>query len=127
MLRGIDFTIRNGPLHQERTITSFASKEDVEWVRSKRLGPVEERKELRRLSSIRKQGFNLNSGVMKLSTLHSFKGFESPTVFVLVNDLDGPELVYTGLTRAKENIVVLLPSGSRYFDFFARYLDDVSG
>ncbi|MNV61770.1 hypothetical protein D3C71_1542940 [compost metagenome] len=64
---------------------------------------------------------------MKLSTLHSFKGFESPTVFVLVNDLDGPELVYTGLTRAKENIVVLLPSGSRYFDFFARYLDDVSG
>jgi hypothetical protein len=127
VLRGIDFTIRKGPLHQERTITSFASKEDIEWVRSKRLGPVEERKELRRLSSIRKQGFNLNSGVMKLSTLHSFKGFESPTVFVLVNDLDGPELVYTGLTRAKENIVVLLPSGSRYFDFFARYLDDVSG
>lgn len=126
VLREIDFAIRNGPLHQEKTITSFASKEVVERVRSKRLGLAEERKELRQLSSIRKQGFNLNSGVMKLSTLHSFKGFESPTVFVLVNDLDGPELVYTGLTRAKENIVVLLPDGSRYFDFFARYLDCVS-
>lgn len=122
MLREVDFAIRKGPRHQERTITSFASKEEVERVRGKRLGRAEEKKELRQLSASRKQGFNLNSGVMKLSTLHSFKGFESPTVFVLVNDSDGPELVYTGLTRAKENIVILLPEGSRYFDFFTRYL-----
>lgn len=126
LLREVDFAIRTGTPHQERTITSFASKEDIERVRGKRLGRAEEKNELRKLSASRKQGFNLNSGVMKLSTLHSFKGFESPTVFVLVNDLDGPELVYTGLTRAKENIVVLLPSGSRYFDFFAQYLESVS-
>lgn len=125
VLRDVDFMIRNGSLHQERTITSFASKEDVEWVRSRRFDQSEERKKLRGLSAIRKQGFNLNSGVMKLSTLHSFKGFESPTVFVLVNDLDGPELVYTGLTRAKENIVIFLPENSRYADFFTRYLDDI--
>lgn len=125
VLREVDFAIRNGPRHQERTITSFASTEDVERVRGKRLGRAEEKRELRQLSASRKQGFNLNSGVMKLSTLHSFKGFESPTVFVLVNELDGPELVYTGLTRSKENIVILLPGGSRYFDFFARYLGSV--
>lgn len=123
ILREIDFAIRTGARHQERTITSFASKEDVEWVRAKRLGRAKEKGELRQLSASRKQGFNLNSGVMKLSTLHSFKGFESPTVFVLVHETDGPELVYTGLTRAKENIVVLLPHGSQYFDFFSRYLD----
>jgi len=126
VLREIDFAIRKGPRHQERTITSFASKEDVERVHGKRLGRAEEKKELRKLSASRKQGFNLNSGVMKLSTLHSFKGFESPTVFMIVNDLDGAELVYTGLTRAKENIVVLLPSGSRYFDFFTQHLESVS-
>ena len=126
VLREIDFAIRKGPRHQERTITSFASKEDIERVRGKRLGRSEEKKELRKLSASRKQGFNLNSGVMKLSTLHSFKGFESPTVFMIVNDLDGPELVYTGLTRAKENIVVLLPSGNRYFDFFTQNLESVS-
>ncbi len=125
VLREIDFSIRNSPLHQERTITSFASKEDVERIRSKRLDPVTERKQLRQLNAIRKQGFNLNSGLMKLSTLHSFKGFESPTAFVLVDDLDSPELVYTGLTRAKENIVVLLLEGSQYVDFFARYLNKV--
>ncbi|EKT4495429.1 MULTISPECIES: nuclease-related domain-containing DEAD/DEAH box helicase [Pseudomonas] len=125
VLREVDFAIRKGPRHQERTITSFASKEDVERVCGKRLGRAEEKKELRQLSASRKQGFNLNSGVMKLSTLHSFKGFESPTIFVIVNDLDGPELVYAGLTRAKENIVVLLPDGSRYFDFFVRNLDVV--
>ena len=122
VLREIDFAIRKGPRHQERTITSFASKEDVEIVRGKKLGRAEENKALRQLSSSRKQGFNLNNGVMKLSTLHSFKGFESPTVFVIVNEQDGPELLYTGLTRAKENIVVLLPEGSRYSDFFAKYL-----
>ena len=126
VLREIDFAIRKGPRHQERTITSFPSKEDIERVRGKRLGRAEENKELRKLSASRKQGFNLNSGVTKLSTLHSFKGFESPTVFMIVNDLDGPELVYTGLTRAKENIVVLLPSVSRYFDFFAQHLENVS-
>lgn len=126
VLREIDFAIRKGPRHQERTITSFASKEDVEIVRGKKLGRAEENKALRQLSSSRKQGFNLNNGVMKLSTLHSFKGFESPTVFVIVNEQDGPELLYTGLTRAKENIVVLLPEGSRYSDFFAKYLDPMS-
>ncbi|WP_439887045.1 UvrD-helicase domain-containing protein [Pseudomonas sp. MBLB4123] len=126
VLREVDFAIRKGPRHQERTITSFASKEDVESVRERRLERTKEKKELRQLNSSRKQGFNLNSGVMKLSTLHSFKGFESPTVFVIVNDLDGPELVYTGLTRAKENIVLLLPDGGRYFDFFSRYLEGVS-
>ncbi|MHA6476293.1 nuclease-related domain-containing DEAD/DEAH box helicase [Stutzerimonas kunmingensis] len=126
VLREIDFFIRKGPRHHERTITSFASKEDVEIVRGKKLGRAEENKALRQLSSSRKQGFNLNSGVMKLSTLHSFKGFESPTVFVIVNEQDGPELLYTGLTRAKENIVVLLPEGSRYSDFFAKYLDPMN-
>lgn len=126
VLREIDFAIRKWPRHQERTITSFASKEDIERVYGKRLGRAEEKKELRKLSASRKQGFNLNSGVTKLSTPHSFKGFESPTVFMIASDLDGPELVYTGLTRAKENIVVLLPSGNRYFDLFARHLESVS-
>lgn len=42
VLREIDFAIRKGPRHQERTITSFASKEDVERVHGKRLGRAEE-------------------------------------------------------------------------------------
>ena len=67
-------------------------------------------------------GFNLNSGLMKLSSTHSFKGFESPFVFLLVNKNDSPEMVFTGLTRAKENLMVLMDRGSSYLDFFIKHL-----
>lgn len=71
----------------------------------------------------KKYAFNLNSGVMKLSTTHSFKGFESPTVVLLVGARDSAELVYTGLTRARENIVVYAHAESPFFGFFAARLE----
>jgi hypothetical protein len=60
---------------------------------------------------------------MKLSSIHSFKGFESPLIFLLVNDRDSPEMVFTGLTRAKENLVVFLEQNSPYLEFFSRHLN----
>lgn len=71
----------------------------------------------------KKYAFNLNSGVMKLSTTHSFKGFESPTVVLLVGARDSAELVYTGLTRARENIVVYVHVESPFHGFFANRLE----
>lgn len=71
----------------------------------------------------KKYAFNLNSGVMKLSTTHSFKGFESPTVVLLVSARDSAELVYTGLTRARENIVVYAHAESPFHGFFATRLE----
>ncbi|WP_066272446.1 nuclease-related domain-containing DEAD/DEAH box helicase [Hydrogenophaga palleronii] len=71
----------------------------------------------------KKYAFNLNSGVMKLSTTHSFKGFESPTVVLLVGARDSAELVYTGLTRARENIVVYVHAESPFHCFFAKRLE----
>ena len=82
-------------------------------------------KEEKKINVAKKVGFNLNSGVMKLSTIHSFKGYETPTVFLVIVDGDSPEMIYTGLTRAKENIVVFLPDSSPYTDFFQSHLDDV--
>ena len=67
-------------------------------------------------------GFNLNSGVMKLSSTHSFKGFESPFIFLIINNNDSPEMVFTGLTRAKENLMILLEGNSPYLDFFSKHL-----
>ena len=31
-------------------------------------------------------------------------------------------MVFTGLTRAKENVVVFVESESRYFEFFSKHL-----
>jgi ATP-dependent exoDNAse (exonuclease V) alpha subunit len=66
--------------------------------------------------------FTLNSGVIKVSTIHSFKGYESPTVFLIIDDVDSPELVYVGLTRAKINLVVFVKKKSKYEDFFIKSL-----
>jgi hypothetical protein len=126
LLQLIDFELRNGASHQERTITSFGSKESVDEQKMRKQSNDELNKKLRSINASKKHGFNLNSGLMKLSTIHSFKGFESPTVFLLAYDADGAEMIYTGLTRAKENIIVLLPVNSKYAKFFEGRLDNLS-
>ena len=80
----------------------------------------------KKISASKKKGFNLNSGVMKLSSTHSFKGFESPFIFLIVHEGDSPEMVLTGLTRATENIIVYMQSNSKYFNFFTKHLDNIS-
>lgn len=121
----IDFEIRNGASHRERTITSFASIEYVEKLKNKKLDADELKKNLRSANASKKQGFNLNSGLMKLCTTHSFKGFESPTVILFISDSDSPEIVYTGLTRAKENIIVFSTRNCKYASFFEGRLDSI--
>lgn len=114
-LQEVDFFIRKGSNHQERTITTFESKELASHARMSR--------HARKVESNKKYGFNLNSGVMKLSTVHSFKGYESPTICLLVGCRDSVEMVYTGLTRARENIVVFVHEKSPYRDFFTTHLE----
>jgi hypothetical protein len=63
-------------------------------------------------------------GTMKLSTIHSFKGWEIHTLFLI---LDGQEedqkfltdeLVYTAITRARFNIIILNLGMMKYHQFF---------
>jgi ATP-dependent exoDNAse (exonuclease V) alpha subunit len=63
---------------------------------------------------------------MKLSTIHSFKGYESPIIFLIVGPKDSIEMVYTGLTRAREHIVVIIHQRSEYREFFATHLEQVA-
>jgi superfamily I DNA and RNA helicase len=115
VLRELDQVLRTSETHREQTLCSFPSLEVT-------LHPKYS-KNYQKISAAKKKGFNLNSGVMKLSSIHSFKGFESPLIFLLVNDRDSPEMVFTGLTRAKENLVVFLEQNSPYLEFFSRHLN----
>lgn len=115
ILRNLDHVLRTSESHKERTLCSFPSYEVTEHPKYS--------KSYDKISGAKKMGFNLNSGVMKLSSTHSFKGFESPFIFLLINNTDSPEMVFTGLTRAKENLMVLLEMGSPYLDFFSRHLN----
>lgn len=114
VLRELDHVLRTSESHREKTLCAFPSLEVAEHPKYS--------KKYQEISASKKKGFNLNSGLMKLSSTHSFKGFESPLIFLLVNNKDSPEMVFTGLTRAKENVVVFVESESRYFDFFAKHL-----
>jgi len=117
ILRNLDHILRTSELHKERTICSFPSHEVTKHPKYS--------KSYDKISGAKKMGFNLNSGVMKLSSTHSFKGFESPFVFLIVNNNDSPEMVFTGLTRAKENLMILLERDSPYLSFFSKHLNSL--
>lgn len=114
ILRELDHILRNSETHRERTLCAFPSLEVSQHSKFSR--------NYQEISASKKKGFNLNSGVMKLSSTHSFKGFESPLIFLLVNNGDRAEMVFTGLTRAKENVVVFLEDRCRYLEFFTKHL-----
>lgn len=54
----------------------------------------------------KKNHFYANTGLLKFSTIHSFKGLESKTVFYILGKDDDPEVVYTSITRSTENLVI---------------------
>jgi len=112
-VREIDYIIRNK--FNENTLTTFETKEMSEITHFK--------KEIDNIRKVKKIGFNLNNGVLKLSTIHSFKGYESPTVFLIIDDNDHSEMVYVGITRAKFNIMIFLKENSEYMDFFTLALE----
>lgn len=83
--------------------------------------------------------FDLKTGTMKFSSLHSFKGWEIHTVFFLFDsgddvdfastkhqkqsqDVDDEfvngEIIYTGLTRARNNLNILNIGNKKYHPFF---------
>lgn len=66
----------------------------------------------------KKFAFEANSGRVKISTIHSYKGWESTAVILVIDDWMNAELVYTGITRAKEILYIL--SNSTKFNEFAK-------
>ncbi|TWX45736.1 nuclease-related domain-containing DEAD/DEAH box helicase [Colwellia hornerae] len=74
---------------------------------------------IERVRRAKKNHFYANSGLIKLSTIHSFKGLESKTVFYVLHEGDEPEIVYTSVTRTTENLVILdVGKKNQYSAFF---------
>ena len=64
----------------------------------------------------KKLHFWMNSGTIKISTINSFKGWESEVVYLIVEkkynfatrfNANFAELLYTGLTRCKRHLVII--------------------
>ncbi|ABG83313.1 NERD domain-containing protein [Clostridium perfringens] len=71
----------------------------------------------------RKYNFQMNSGKLKISTIHSFKGLEIDNlVLILDEDSDekiSDELIYTAITRCKKNLFIYGVEDSKYYRFLS--------
>jgi ATP-dependent exoDNAse (exonuclease V) alpha subunit len=68
----------------------------------------------------------MNSGTTKLSTVHSFKGWEIQTLFLLIETKSDEsvltdELIYTALTRCRQNLVIINIGNEKYDKFFKEW------
>ncbi len=119
----------------ETTTRMFESKEEYNEILKKHPDGEKSLKFKLDLKKVRRQyklhKFNLVTGNMKFSSLHSFKGWEIHTVFLIVNDnhnsthLEDEEdfindqLIYTGITRARHNLNIINIGNAKYNDFFS--------
>lgn len=72
----------------------------------------------------------MKSGTVKLSTIHSFKGWEINTLILIIeaDNTDketNAEIIYTGLTRARNNLIVFNLSNLQYDKFFRNEIKTV--
>ena len=138
-LRDIDHQFRQDV--GERTTTTFETKEFYEELLNKKerlfkknnanLQPQIAQKSINEndissdLESIRrskKYHFEMRTGFMKISTIHSFKGWDIPYLFLIIDaqtDLEKAELIYTGITRARYRLFIINIVNNSYHKCFS--------
>lgn len=115
LLRDLDFLIRTKK--NENTATTFESQEEFEKIKGNE-------RAIEKLRRTKKNHFWMKTGTLKLSTTHSFKGWEINTLFLIIEkeepdkEFTNAELVYTALTRAKRNLIVFNLGNQMYDEFF---------
>lgn len=131
-LRNIDYNYRQRT--KEKTEVTFVSTEQYE--RLKQIHNVTDEhtadwkfeRDYDALERTRKQLFTTDKRCLKISTIQSFKGWESPSVIVILEEdflsssryfrPMAPETIYTAITRARENMHVINIGNDTYHSFF---------
>lgn len=125
ILQYIDFKYRKET--RRKTTITFVKKEMLEKIsKQANQASYEYKRNCDRLEKIEKNRFSMDTRYLKLSTIQSFKGWEAPTIICIIqndtfnneNIIISPELIYTGITRAKENLLVINLGENRFHDFF---------
>ncbi|SUO97756.1 nuclease-related domain-containing DEAD/DEAH box helicase [Suttonella indologenes] len=109
----------------EKTTTAFETFSDIKDIEisidkipNEQLKKNSRKFKIEKLRKIKKDHFHINSGLVKFSTIHSFKGLEIKNVFIIVHQDDSPEIIYTGITRSIENLFIISIGNTQYNDFF---------
>lgn len=90
--------------------------------------------EIKKIRDNKKMNFWFNSGTLKLSTVHSFKGWESELLFLIIEPLYGnankfnvafDEILYTGITRSRSNLIIINYGNQNYHEKLNRIVSKV--
>lgn len=81
----------------------------------------------------KKHHFTMLSPGLKLSTIHSYKGWEAETVILFIQPIDknlnypvnavdiNPEVIYTAITRSSKNLIVVNLGVEKFEKFFQKH------
>tara|TARA_Y100000768_G_scaffold296561_1_gene230370 strand:+ start:1689 stop:3524 length:1836 start_codon:yes stop_codon:yes gene_type:complete len=127
-LRKLDYHIRKTTGEKPRT--SFETEEINKFLIEKFKEDQKYKEEIKAVRRNKKLNFFMKTGSMKLSTTHSFKGWESPALFVIIEKDDEQndekpldELIYTAITRARFSLFIFNLELNKYHDFFKQNVD----
>lgn len=137
LLRDLDHSYREKT--KLETMTTFETKEQYEKLKVRHnitagKSPVtfKFRDDIKQIRRNKKIHFSMDVNLLKLSTIHSYKGWEAPSVILILepernderkqyavgNEENTPELIYTAITRCKENLFIINCGNERYHQFF---------
>ena len=97
----------------------------------KDFGPNRQTSNLKMIRNNKKLHFYMNSGTVKISTVHSFKGWESETLFLILEkkyskmQMTFDEILYTGITRSKANLIIINFGNEEYHNKLKTLIDKV--
>lgn len=117
ILRDVEQCLRT--VYGKETKTTFATNEEIREVRLDARFPDTDIENIERSKKIH---FTVENQCIKVSSIHSFKGWETPNLFLIIEQTEGnSELIYTALTRARERVFVINCGNTKYHDFFSNY------
>lgn len=129
-VRDIDYLIRHDK--REKTQVMFETKELYEKIKLSSTNVRKAKIEIDAIRKNKKTNFWMNPGTVKLSTIHSFKGWEIHTLILIIEDyaedsdstFSMDELIYTGITRCRHNLIVVNLGNLKYHNFFNQVIED---
>lgn len=80
------------------------------------------KRDIDQLRRTKKVHFTIDTNAIKLSTIKSYKGLEAENIIVIVEPNCEPATLYTGLTRAKNNLIIISIGNPQYDAFFSSHL-----
>ncbi len=111
-----------------KTITTFEHEEDWQDYHD-----TANAWKIDKIRQAAKYNFRMESGKFKLATIHSYKGWGIHTAILIIGNDNSvnaekkflnAEMVYTGITRAKKNLIVINIGDSDYDEFFHMATED---